>query len=281
MHCPSYDDLDKVEQVLKILKVFYEAAHVVLGSDYPTPNLFLGVIWRVKEVLDEKESYAGDYVRRMVGKMKEKFDKYWGNCNLLMAVAAVLDPRYIMILVDFAFNEIYEEYEARAYIIKVRESHYELYNEYVVASQSCRKVRSSPSSLVERNVSLDGGEKTSSKKGKVIPSGLSRFDKYLNSVETVAPVKSELDIYLEEGIYRCQKEEEASQFDALAWWKANELKFKILSKMACDVLAIPISTVASEPTFCARTRVLDPYRASLAREMIQVLICGGDWVRCL
>lgn len=47
----------------------------------------------------------------------------------------------------------------------------------------------------------------------------------------------------------------------LAWWKANELKYKILSKIARDLLVIPISSVASEATFCAGTRVLDSYRA--------------------
>lgn len=51
--------------------------------------------------------------------------------------------------------------------------------------------------------------------------------------------------------------------------------------MACDILAIPISTISSEPIFNAGTRVLNPYRASLSKEMMQVLICKEDWVRRL
>ncbi|KAK1354828.1 hypothetical protein POM88_002934 [Heracleum sosnowskyi] len=42
-----------------------------------------------------------------------------------------------------------------------------------------------------------------------------------------------------------------------------------------------LSSVASEATFSAGTRVLDSYRAALSSEMVQVLICGGDWVRRL
>ena len=57
----------------------------------------------------------------------------------------------------------------------------------------------------------------------------------------------------------------------------NNLKFKTLSKMACDILAIPISTVASEATFSAGTRVIDAYRASLSPDTVQVLLCAGDW----
>ncbi|KAL2900158.1 putative AC transposase [Bienertia sinuspersici] len=59
------------------------------------------------------------------------------------------------------------------------------------------------------------------------------------------------------------------------------MKYPILSKLATHVLAIPITTVASEATFSAGGRVIDPYRASLAPETVQMLICTGDWCRAL
>lgn len=48
-----------------------------------------------------------DYIKAMVLKMKKKFEKYWGECNLLMAIVVVLDPRYMIMLVEFCFPEIY------------------------------------------------------------------------------------------------------------------------------------------------------------------------------
>ncbi|KAE8714815.1 hypothetical protein F3Y22_tig00110187pilonHSYRG00079 [Hibiscus syriacus] len=36
------------------------------------------------------------------------------------------------------------------------------------------------------------------------------------------------------------------EFDILSWWKVNSPRFPVLSNMAKDVLAIPLSTVASE-----------------------------------
>jgi len=53
-------------------------------------------------------------------------------------------------------------------------------------------------------------------------------------------------------------------FDALMWWKINSGKFPVLSEVAQDVLAIPITTVASELAFSTGGRVIDHFRSSLA-----------------
>ena len=66
-------------------------------------------------------------------------------------------------------------------------------------------------------------------------------------------------------------------FDASEWWKVNNLKYRILSTMERDILAISITTVALESTFSAGNRVIDTYHSSLSLETIQVLLCGGDW----
>ncbi|KAL0458811.1 UNVERIFIED_CONTAM: Zinc finger BED domain-containing protein RICESLEEPER 3 [Sesamum latifolium] len=63
------------------------------------------------------------------------------------------------------------------------------------------------------------------------------------------------------------------KFDVLEWWRVNSVKYKILSFMARDILAIPITTVAFEATFSAGSRVIDKYRASLTSETVQVLMC--------
>ncbi|KAL0418944.1 UNVERIFIED_CONTAM: putative AC transposase [Sesamum radiatum] len=94
------------------------------------------------------------------------------------------------------------------------------------------------------------------------------------------PQKSELDLYLEENCYIFEKDKkDGKDFDVLEWWRVHALKYKILSIMARDLLAIPITTVASEATFSAGSRVIDKYRASLTSDTVQVLMCGGDWLR--
>ena len=67
-------------------------------------------------------------------------------------------------------------------------------------------------------------------------------------------------------------------FNILAWWKRNTNKYSILSRLARDVLAIPVSTVASESAFSTGRRILDPFRSSLPPEMVQSLICTQNWL---
>ena len=61
--------------------------------------------------------------------------------------------------------------------------------------------------------------------------------------------------------------EEEDQFDILKWWKINSERFPVLSRMARDILAISISTVASEATFRTSGRVLDVFRSSLTPKL--------------
>ena len=49
--------------------------------------------------------------------------------------------------------------------------------------------------------------------------------------------------------------------------------------MAREVLAILISTVASESSFNVGGRILNPYQTSLTPRMVQVLVCMQDWLK--
>jgi len=51
-YAPSTEDWEKVNKVCKLLSVINLATHVIFGSEYPTSNLFLAEIWKVKLVLD-------------------------------------------------------------------------------------------------------------------------------------------------------------------------------------------------------------------------------------
>jgi hypothetical protein len=123
----SPEQWDKVENVNQILAVFNEVMNMVFESNYPTSNLFLPGVWRMKEILNLKCVDRNEYIRSMASKVTLKFDKYWGECNLLMSIAAVLDPRYKMKLINFCFPFIYPEPESSMHIENVLSILHELY----------------------------------------------------------------------------------------------------------------------------------------------------------
>ncbi|CAN1319537.1 Putative AC9 transposase [Linum perenne] len=49
--------------------------------------------------------------------------------------------------------------------------------------------------------------------------------------------------------------------------------------MASEIMAIPITSVASEADFSAGGRVIDPSRASLGQKTIEALLCSQDWLQ--
>lgn len=69
------------------------------------------------------------------------------------------------------------------------------------------------------------------------------------------------------------------EFDILLWWKNNASRYGILSMIAKDILAIPISTVASESAFSTSGRILDSFRSSLSPKMVEALVCTQSWLK--
>ena len=138
---------------------------------------------------------------------------------------------------------------ARENISKVRDVMYQLYDEYVRMHSSFTVEESAECEFVSN--SPEGGS---------TESGLLELFQVVSSGQEEEPMKSELDVYLDEGPFFSQD----YKFDALAWWKEKSMKFRILSKLAVNVLVVPITTVASKTTFSVGGRVIDPYRSSLS-----------------
>ncbi|KAF2324201.1 hypothetical protein GH714_009903 [Hevea brasiliensis] len=211
------------------------------------------------------------YMQAMVSKMKKKIDKYWGDCNLLISIAVISDPRNKMKLVKWCFLEIYSKSDAIEQMTIVQETLLILYNEYVKAHRA-KNVDIETSGAKNQK---EGSNYNVRGKGKV--RGRAQFYGYIKNVDNIIEqAKSKLNVYLEDGVHICEDDE---KFDALEWWKMNNTKYRILSKMARDILSIPIATVASESAFSARGRVIDPHRVALGAGIVQVLTCGSYWLR--
>lgn len=97
------------------------------------------------------------------------------------------------------------------------------------------------------------------------------FDLFVSSTSSVDTYKSELDYYLEKNVL-------TGDFDILAWWKSSGLKYPTLQQVVKDILAILVSTVASESVFSTDGRHITPHRNRLHLILVETLICAQDWL---
>ena len=99
------------------------------------------------------------------------------------------------------------------------------------------------------------------------------FDDYVNNGDC-AVVADELDSYLDEKVIPRMED-----FNILSWWKTNANRYPTLARIARDILAIPITTVASESAFNTSGRVVSPYHNRLHPSTLEALMCCQSWLR--
>jgi hypothetical protein len=256
---PSSEEWANALTLHACLKKFYDLTEILSGTSYPTANLFYRGFCDIKVLLDDWSCSEDTIIREMAVAMAAKFDKYWVQSNIALAVACFLDPRYKKRLIEYYMKKFYGDcYQAELdeFLSVVKK----LYNFYVSAASSSKKPRqgaaprpSNTADILMGNVDYD-------------------LEEFLYEANEPGVVGSnELDMYLREPLLKL------NEFDILAWWKNKREQYPILSQIVRDVMAIQVSTVASESAFSAAGRVVDPYRSRLDPEMVQALICSKDW----
>jgi len=86
--------------------------------------------------------------------------------------------------------------------------------------------------------------------------------------------KSKVDVYLEEE--RLMMDEQ--KFNILARWNANSGKYPILSRIARDLLVVPISTVPSKSAFSIGGKIVSPQHSRLHPTTVEALMCLQSWL---
>ncbi|XVF18464.1 hypothetical protein REPUB_Repub11eG0023600 [Reevesia pubescens] len=256
----SDEEWEWASSITGYLKLFIEIINVFSGNKCPTANIYFPEICHVHIQLIEWCKSPDTFLSSLAAKMKTKFDKYWSKCSLPLAVAAILDPRFKMKLVEYYYSQIYGS-TALERIKEVSNGIKELFNAYSICSN-----------LIDQGSALPGSSLPSSSNDS--RDRLKGFDKFLHETSQSQSATSDLDKYLDEPVFprNCD-------FSILNWWRVHTPSYPILSMMARDVLGTPMSTVAWESAFDAGGRVLDSSRTSLTPDTRQALICTQDWMR--
>ncbi|KAK6151728.1 hypothetical protein DH2020_014363 [Rehmannia glutinosa] len=264
---PSIEDWKQIETLCTFLKPLFDTANILTTSTAPTTNTFFHEAWKIQLELARAAASEDPFVSTLTKFMQENFDKYWKSICFILAIAVVMDPRFKMKLVEFSFSKIYGE-EAASYVKVVDDGIHELFLEYIALPLPL-----TPAYAEEAN---GASIKPEDGQGSGISSnglGLTDFDVYI--METTSQLsKSELDQYLEESLLP-----RVHEFDVIGWWKLNRRKYPTLSKMARDILSIPVCTVPASSVFDTVRKEMDSYRCSLRPETVEALICAKDWLQ--
>ncbi|KAL9661015.1 hypothetical protein QQ045_025834 [Rhodiola kirilowii] len=257
----SSSDWSKIEVLASYLKEFYELTKRMSGSHYITSNYMIFHISQVVKVLTKLVASVDPALRQMAGEMKKKCDKYWGafdKLNMLIFVPTILDPYFKLKGVGYALQVMYPQDNVENMLAKVKDTAYALFDRYV----SLYAVSESQDTGSQSNPLIDSTPESSS--------WLQDFN--ANTDRDDNSDRSEFDLYLRE-------RNEPKEVDVLRWWRLNGPRYPILSRMARDALAIPITTVPSESTFSTGGRHLTSYRSRLKPKIVQALVCTQDWLQ--
>ena len=91
--CPSVEEWKRVEKICAFLLPLRETANMINGTAHPTSNMYFLQVWKVQCVLADSLRDEDEVIKRMAGRMMSKFEKYWDEYSVVLALGAVLDPR--------------------------------------------------------------------------------------------------------------------------------------------------------------------------------------------
>ncbi|KAH9768374.1 putative AC transposase [Citrus sinensis] len=248
-NCPSEEEWGKIEKIGKFLSMFYEITCSFSGSKYPTSNLYFPKVFAAKVALDQLLCSEDVYIKTMAQKMIEKFEKYWSDFCTILAIAVILDPRYKMAFIEFAYSKVYGQNSEE--LKHVRDKLFSIFDEYnlITPSSSTTSILTQMSDVGSSAGRNDNSQSTLNQRTMDM---FKEFDDFDNMDCSAYVRKSELELYLDE-----PRIDRKIDLDILSFWKGNRIRYPNLSFMARDILSIPISTVASESAFSVGGRVLD------------------------
>ncbi|KAI7758017.1 hypothetical protein M8C21_005429 [Ambrosia artemisiifolia] len=267
---PSRTDWTYARKFASLLEFFKRKATDISSTTYVVANQFFSEVMNFDAHLYKMSNEQEPRFKLMANTMSQMFDEYWGDQKkscMMLYFAVILDPRMKLEIIKFGLTKMCNlkkapntEHEVVDKMVEdtvkdIADEFGLLFNEYELLYKTT-------------NSDIPSNENFSQ-------SDNSFFDDFLMSCR-VGPsdTTTELQKYLNSATIPYNQE-----FDVLQWWKLNASRYPTLSKMAKDILAIPLSTVATESAFYTDKQVLSSDRSALPPLLIEALFVTHDWIR--
>lgn len=226
---PLHDDREKVRAFPKYLKLFFDATMKIYGSGYVTSNVYFQELWTVYMHLLEMSQSDNHLLRGVAMTMKSNNEKYWETVeesNLLIFVAVVLDPRCKLVVLQVLFQQIYDITRADEMLANTKLLLMQLYEEYNGLYRNA--------DIIQPHIEpLPCSYDTRSSDTTHVDIFWTAYERLLK--EANIENKSEFEQYL---LDSCEPRNPC--FNILDWWKINEAKYPILSRVARDAHFYPL-----------------------------------------
>jgi len=275
---PMAIDWDNARHMVRFLKAFYDSTLAFSSSIKVTSNGCYNEICKIQSSVQKMAFSQDSDLTEMASAMTAKFDKYWEGTekiNKILIVAGVLDPRRKMVFTMFSFELIYGKgnpkcVEMKELVMDVLEKLFDIYSVRYATSNLQPSVSCDAENVTQVHQDFENME---------VDNIDDPFLKFMVAKKTSVAVVNELVKYLKDELHVTTENSLGLPFDLLDWWKTNSSKYPIMSLMAREVLAIPVSSVASESAFSTGDRILDQYRSCLTPDMVEALVLTQDWLR--
>ncbi|XP_058210257.1 zinc finger BED domain-containing protein RICESLEEPER 1-like [Rhododendron vialii] len=262
---PSADEWEKVKCICKLVESAEAIARSIFDTKYPTANIFLFNLEELRAILFQESISSDSFTSKVAKKMLQTLDKYLEDMFFVLSIASVMDPRHKMRYIDYLSSkrEVHDGKSRSALVLDAISS---LYIDYV--NQDFEKEKS-----VSDSTSSDSEEeltRSTERGGSKNSNWLEEYNQFTESNNK--PPKSDLDRYLEEPVLSWTQD-----FNVLKWWRAESPKYPILSKMARDFLAIPMSVATSDEAFSTTPREVETRIMASGPALRNALMCTRTW----
>ncbi|XP_033144303.1 zinc finger BED domain-containing protein RICESLEEPER 2-like [Brassica rapa] len=281
---PASWDWKAVEKLIRFLVIFYNSTLVVSASSKVNAFKCYGEIVTIERNLTGLVSSLDPELKLKASKLLKKFLKYWGGVkgvNKMLILATIFDPTLKMHFAKLCFEKLYgkDSLEAKEMTKTVTDLLTSMFKEYNLRFKGASRQASQP---IEASAvsGPDSQEQAVERMELVVEDfGYERMDAVYKElvVERGEDTRDQLEVYLKEAV-EIPKLLLGTEFDILSWWRVHKTKYPVLAEMARDLMAMQISSVASESAFSTSGRILEPHRSCLTHYMIEVIMCTEQWL---
>ncbi|KZV38585.1 zinc finger BED domain-containing protein RICESLEEPER 2-like [Dorcoceras hygrometricum] len=254
--------------ICELLKAFNDATDQLSGVYYPTCHLVVTHLCNVACFFSEQLNSNDPALIECIISMKTKWEKYFLNIPDIFLCAIVLDPRLkldglgeLLTLYYDSLDLITDACPSSMIIFSVRNSLTEIYTEYnekygsQVATQTQQHTTSS--SITSRLSKAQNLIRDRTKRPRGSSSSNLELENYLTTTFDFSAADEDT-------------------FDILRWWAQKKQVYPILSLMAKEIFACPVSTVAVEKAFSMGGNTLDERRSTIRPENLEARCLLND-----